>query len=353
MLRLYDGNNVSQSDLYKCAKKEFGEIIADFCYNIASIEDFYEFREACAALGKQLVDKPNGTEYYPSAQREEYSKVLNVILLMRYPFLAGLSAYNRFDLKSLDNYKNEDGRSRFEFTELESVLNGWNMRFGLEMCEDIRNILLSCSNPFAAMKGYLVEQVKEKYGTLRWYDNVPVEVSEAMHDMNGLYESLSSRTCDICGSWTDVRIDNGGWIGVSCLRCRRVNEEKTFQNYDRDKYQEKLSSVVSKYGYDKSYVGWEIKDAILNKWVVAKTGSVDTIADNAIVHVYSKNGDEEYNSFDRLRSKYPSLHVIRLVEECDDCIRKNEELTDEIMDKKIEDAIVIEKERMDKYSIKI
>lgn len=59
-----------------------------------------------------------------------------------------------------------------------------------------------------------VAQVKEKFGSLRFYvDNGNSEVSAAI----ALAESLSGRTCEYCGAQGTPR--RGGWVKVRCDVC--------------------------------------------------------------------------------------------------------------------------------------
>ena len=57
----------------------------------------------------------------------------------------------------------------------------------------------------------LAAQVKEKYGTLRFYvDNA----TDEHHNIIDHYEHISSKTCEVCGS--EGRIRPGGWIRTLC-----------------------------------------------------------------------------------------------------------------------------------------
>jgi len=57
----------------------------------------------------------------------------------------------------------------------------------------------------------LAEQVKEKYGTLRFYvDNA----TDEHHKIIDHYEHLSAKTCEVCGA--EGKIRTGGWIRTLC-----------------------------------------------------------------------------------------------------------------------------------------
>ncbi len=57
-------------------------------------------------------------------------------------------------------------------------------------------------------------QVKEKYGTLRFYmSNETHEISDLIHE----YESISSQTCESCGAPAKMR--GRHWFEVKCDKC--------------------------------------------------------------------------------------------------------------------------------------
>jgi len=60
-------------------------------------------------------------------------------------------------------------------------------------------------------------QVKEKYGTLRFYMDA---CTDEMCDLIDEYEDRSSRTCEVCGK--PAKIDNStGWVSTTCEEHRR------------------------------------------------------------------------------------------------------------------------------------
>lgn len=65
-----------------------------------------------------------------------------------------------------------------------------------------------------------VAQVKEKFGSLRFYvDNGSKEVYAAI----SMAEMMSSRTCETCGSPGTRR--SGGWVKVRCDSCEAKRKE--------------------------------------------------------------------------------------------------------------------------------
>ena len=77
---------------------------------------------------------------------------------------------------------------------------------------------------------YYVFQIKEKYGSLRWYDNGSQEIADIIKK----YSIISSNVCAVCGKPdTSIRID--GWIWPECREC-----------YEKDKYNHKpYDDVIS------------------------------------------------------------------------------------------------------------
>lgn len=59
--------------------------------------------------------------------------------------------------------------------------------------------------------GYQCSQIKEKYGTLRWYDDGN---DERINDIVEAGENLSGHICDTCGA--PGREREGGWVSTKC-----------------------------------------------------------------------------------------------------------------------------------------
>ena len=182
----------------------------------------------------------------------------NTELVERYPFLA---LHNNWTGKVIEDYDPErDG------TYLDEMPVGWKIAFGEHMCEELRNELIK----WDFLNTYSLLQVKEKYGSLRWYDNgspygsyeknyieVPVEDFDSdlysyqeyyrhydgntyklhkyidrckVDDIVEKYTDLSYRTCCVCGK-PATKISKG-WICPYCDEC--------FDKYHKD---EKFSTL--------------------------------------------------------------------------------------------------------------
>ena len=72
---------------------------------------------------------------------------------------------------------------------------------------------------------YVVHQVKEKFGGLRYYfaptANVDEETGKKMQQIVRKAEKLADRTCEICGSTDKVALRDHGWWKTTCDQCDR------------------------------------------------------------------------------------------------------------------------------------
>jgi len=68
-------------------------------------------------------------------------------------------------------------------------------------------------------------QVKEKFGTMRFYVDGGTPV---MHNYIEFAEAMTSRTCEVCGDRGKSR--TGGWIRVLCDKHSREQDEKDSEN---------------------------------------------------------------------------------------------------------------------------
>ena len=126
----------------------------------------------------------------------------NEELIERYPFLIPRNVWTDKIIEDAD------------FTLLDEMPEGWRIAFGEQMCEEIREALIK----YDYLDKYRITQIKEKFGSLRWYDNgTPKEV----HDIISKYEQLSETTCIQCGS--PATLISKGWISPYC-ECVKNNK---------------------------------------------------------------------------------------------------------------------------------
>lgn len=100
----------------------------------------------------------------------------------------------------------------FEYTEWDDMPTGWNIAFGHQILEELRDALIECGD----LGRWRIVQLKEKYGRLVIYSNGD-KVGSKVPDILDKYERLSTRTCIVCGK-PATRITTG-WISPFCDAC--------------------------------------------------------------------------------------------------------------------------------------
>ena len=96
------------------------------------------------------------------------------------------------------------------YTELNALDKGWRKAFGLYICKDIKRALLEDGGR-KKLRKYRIDQIKEKYGELCWYDHGG---NEETNKIIAKYEYISRHTCIVCGKAADyVTI---GWVEPYC-----------------------------------------------------------------------------------------------------------------------------------------
>lgn len=151
-------------------------------------------------------------------QKKKLLKKQNKELISKYPFLMPVNVWTG---KPLPNYD-------YTYTLLDDMPIGWKKAFGKLLCEDIMNELVESNT----LNTYSIQQIKEKYGTLRWYCSGG---TEKIYDIIRKYEHISEFVCITCGK-VNVPVINDGWISPQCKSC--------FNN---------LAQRRKKYGYNIDY----------------------------------------------------------------------------------------------------
>ncbi len=128
----------------------------------------------------------------------------NKALIEEFPFLL---PRNRWTDKVPDDYD-------FSYTELDNMPDGWRSAFGLQMCRELKEILKKAG----ALTDYRITDIKEKYATLRWYDNgVPVKAEKEYLAWQSKFVKLSQSTCIKCGE--KATKTSVGYIAPYCSEC--------------------------------------------------------------------------------------------------------------------------------------
>lgn len=98
-----------------------------------------------------------------------------------------------------------------------SCREGW-----YEILEDLDN-KLSYLDP-----DYKIMQVKEKFGTLRFYfdTNADALVKSIMDNCASMAQYASTYTCEYCGERWTAKLREGGWIKTLCDNCNEKRKEE-------------------------------------------------------------------------------------------------------------------------------
>ena len=106
---------------------------------------------------------------------------------------------------------------------------GWRNSFGLEMCKKLKENLVKANY----LHKYRITQIKEKYGTLRWYDNsVPESIAEEHERIINYYEDKSKLVCRFCGKQSNYVTLS--WVEHVCEDCLK----ETLKKWPNTEYQE-------------------------------------------------------------------------------------------------------------------
>ena len=133
---------------------------------------------------------------------KENDRDANRFLVERYPWLC--------PCRTEDGIISDD--YDYTWTELYNVPYGW-IGMILDLCENIREVLLMYNIP---LKYYLLLEVKEKYGGLRWYDTLmgfdpmPNEIGDLVTEA----ENGSYNFCILCGEPKQTN-------GYYCAECAK------------------------------------------------------------------------------------------------------------------------------------
>lgn len=129
-----------------------------------------------------------------------------------------------------------DGLERFlsifhcvpTYTELDAMPCGWRKVFGIQMCKEIKRALLA-EGGRKMLHNYRIDQIKEKFGQLRWYD------SHGCEEVNRIiykYSYISEFTCIVCGKSADYFTN--GWLSPYCKEHVPEREKEKASEYFSD-----------------------------------------------------------------------------------------------------------------------
>lgn len=115
----------------------------------------------------------------------EAMRNFNKELIRKYPWLEPRNNWSGKRISVCAGHDGEEGfwpgdpklhpEYNYEYTVLDDMPEGWRIAFGDLMCEEIDHEL----RRFDYQDKYEITEIKEKYGSLRWYDNgTPYKLSE-------------------------------------------------------------------------------------------------------------------------------------------------------------------------------
>ena len=177
-------------------------------------------------LDKQLVEK------YPKIFRDRYGDMRQT--LMCWGFEHGDGWYNIIDAlcsniqhhvdhkrkqRAKALWMNRKIKKAIELNSIEPIVNEFKGIWWVERCEKILEEKKYEDVP-AKVHQVVAVQVKEKFGGLRFYTN---GCDDAVYAMISMAESMSVRTCEVCGNPGKVR--HGGWISTLCDEHAKGREE--------------------------------------------------------------------------------------------------------------------------------
>ena len=129
------------------------------------------------------------------------TKEENMELCERYPFLIPWNRWSGVRITDAKDGGYWPGNPKaipeydYEYTELDSIPDGWQKAFGEQMCEELRNALIEDGD----LDEWKIIQLKEKWGGMRLYDNGHKPTSKVGAIIEK-YENMSMGICAVCGA---------------------------------------------------------------------------------------------------------------------------------------------------------
>lgn len=134
----------------------------------------------------------------------------------------------RLDKKKRSINPNNKWAESKKYLAYYDIPEGWKRSFGKLMLDEINKVVKE-----DGLKDYHIEQIKEKYGTLRWYD---CGGNKKIDRITSAFEQLSGNICLLCGK-PDVKMTTCGWYYPCCKECWEKNK------YNHMPYEEAISSI--------------------------------------------------------------------------------------------------------------
>lgn len=179
-------------------------------------------------------------------------RIQNKKLIKKYPWL---KPYNVWTGKTWKDY-------RYETTWADDIPSGWRKAFGDMMIEEIDEVLKKTHTTI------YIDQIKEKYGQLRFYFSGTAE----LHDIVEKYSMLSENICIICGK-PDIPMIDTGWVCPICQECFEANQRK---NHFAHRYHY-IDYVCGDSHMADEMRWWRYEDGVKKEYVVDIKDTADKI----------------------------------------------------------------------------
>ena len=154
-------------------------------------------------------------------------------LVKKYPYLRPTSVWTGLPIENWDyTYINGVGE----------LPKGWEKLF-LLFCKNIRPEL----EKFNFIKEFSFCQIKEKYGSMRLYNNGYPQDSR-IGELSYIYEHLSTYICEDCG--TPAKYETPGWITELCESCYKNNYLNAYVESPSNHKIKRKSFIISIKGWN-------------------------------------------------------------------------------------------------------
>ena len=150
-----------------------------------------------------------------------------------------------------------DKTYNYSWTYADEIPYGWLLAFGEQFFNELKKELIK----YNFLNKYKVLQIKEKFGSLRWYDCGQPKGS-LIEDIIEKYSTLSENICINCGQ-PDVPMVNDYWISPYCKNCWIDHYKKNYPSFEIsnkeiiDEYKELTKDsdkkMKNKYEYTRYY----------------------------------------------------------------------------------------------------
>ena len=209
----YIRENLTTEDLAEILVRTYAEEVIEYDWDEEPYVEGFKYIYATSD-GEEFDDLEDAIKHEKQWLSQEinfdtpsywaFSRKQNEELVEQYPFL---KPYDPITGGFLSDYD-------YAFTALDDMPKGWRSAFGKQMCEEIREELVKEGK----LDKYRVDQVKEKYGQLRWYDHCGTEKIEK--EIIPKYEKLSAQTCVVCGNAAATNYERGHAVPL-CEKCAK------------------------------------------------------------------------------------------------------------------------------------